>query len=54
MAGKRLTEKQVRQLIGKGKTRLLKGFKSKSGNSFQARLRLNPEWKVEFEFEERK
>ena len=54
VAGKRLTEKQVRQLIGKGKTRLLKGFKSKSGNSFQARLRLNPEWKVEFEFEERK
>jgi len=51
IAGKKLTEKQIYQLIDKGKTRSLKGFKGKSGRSFQARLVLSPEWKTEFEFE---
>ena len=51
VAGKKLTENQIYQLIDKGKTRSLKGFKGKSGRSFQARLVLSPEWKTEFEFE---
>jgi DNA topoisomerase-3 len=54
IGGKRLTEKQVHALIGKGKTGLLKGFKSKSGKRFDARLRLDPRWKVVFEFREPK
>jgi DNA topoisomerase-3 len=41
-------------LIGKGKTGLLKGFKSKSGKKFDARLRLDPQWRAVFEFPERK
>jgi len=53
ISGKRLTEKQVHALIGKGKTGLLKGFKSKSGKKFDARLRLDPRWRVVFAFPER-
>jgi DNA topoisomerase-3 len=41
-------------LIGKGKTGLLKGFKSKSRKKFDARLRLDPQWRVAFEFPQRK
>ena len=52
--GKRLTEKQIHALIGKGKTGLLKGFRSKSGKKFDARLLLDPQWQVAFEFPERK
>jgi DNA topoisomerase-3 len=46
IGGKRLTEKQIRALIGKGKTGLLKGFKSRSGKKFDSGLRLDPQWKV--------
>jgi DNA topoisomerase-3 len=52
IGGKRLTEKQVQALIGKGKTGLLKGFKSNSGKKFDARLRLDPQWQVVFAFPE--
>ena len=54
ISGKRLTEKQVHALIIKGKTRLIKGFKGRSGGKFNARLRLDSQWKVVFEFPERK
>jgi DNA topoisomerase-3 len=54
ISGKRLTEKQIYSLIGKGKTGLLKGFKSKSGKKFEARLRLDPQWRVAFEFPRQK
>jgi DNA topoisomerase-3 len=52
--GKRLTEKQIHALIDKGKTGLLKGFRSKSGKKFDARLRLDPQWQVAFEFPQQK
>ncbi|MCP3879675.1 MAG: type IA DNA topoisomerase, partial [Sulfitobacter sp.] len=52
ISGKRLTEKQVHALISKGKTRLIKGFKGRSGKKFDARLRLDEMWKVVFEFPE--
>jgi len=51
IAGKKLTENQIRTLISKGRTSRLRGFKSRSGGTFQARLRLDPEWKVVFEFD---
>ncbi len=54
ISGKRLTEKQVHALITQGKTRLIKGFKGRSGMKFDARLRLDEKWKVMFEFPERK
>ena len=50
ISGKQLTEKQVHALIIKGKTRLIKGFNGRSGKMFDARLRLNEQWKVVFEF----
>ncbi len=50
MAGKKLTEKQIATLIGKGRTGVIKGFKSRAGNKFEARLRLDSDYKVVFEF----
>ena len=50
IAGKRLTEKQIHDLTGKGKTRLIKGFTGRSGKKFEARLRLDKQYKVVFEF----
>ena len=50
VSGKQLTEKQIHALIGKGKTRLIKGFNGRSGKKFDARLRLDAQWKVVFEF----
>lgn len=49
VAGKSITVSTARVLLRDGKTSLLKGFKSKSGNSFEARLKLIA-GKVEFEF----
>ncbi len=50
IAGKKLTEKQVHTLISKGRTGLIKGFKSRAGKKFEARLRLDDDRKVVFEF----
>lgn len=50
MAGKKLTERQIQTLIAKGKTGVIKGFKSKKGGKFDARLRLGPECKAAFDF----
>jgi len=50
MAGKKLTEKQIETLIDKGRTGVIKGFKSRSGKPFEARLRLDGDWKVVFDF----
>jgi len=50
ISGKQLTEKQIQALIGKGKTRLIKGFNGRSGKKFDARLRLDEQRKVVFEF----
>jgi DNA topoisomerase-3 len=48
---KTLTLGQIETLLTKGKTGVLKGFKSKTtGKSFEAALRLNHEAKVEFVF----
>jgi len=52
IAGKLLTDKNIAQLLLKGKTTKLKGFVSqKTGNSFEASLFLNPEGKVVFQFD---
>ena len=51
VAGKDLTEAQTRELISsKRRTKVLKGFKSKAGKSFDAMLVLDAHWKVSFEF----
>lgn len=51
VAGKTITESQARKLILTGKTNEIKGFTSKNGKKFDARLKLKPDkLGVEFEF----
>ena len=51
VAGRTLTPEVARQLIEEGKTReVLSGFRSRAGKPFRARLVLNGEGKVEFDF----
>ena len=49
MAGKNITESMASQVIKNGKTRTMKGFKSKAGKEFSARLVIKDN-KVVFEF----
>ncbi|WP_203965406.1 topoisomerase C-terminal repeat-containing protein, partial [Capnocytophaga stomatis] len=53
IAGKTITQKQVQELLTKGKTSNLKGFKSKAGKSFEAKLKLE-NFEIKFEFAEKK
>ncbi len=41
MAEKSLTESQVRELLTNGRTGTIRGFKSKTGKKFDARVALN-------------
>ena len=50
VAGKEITDLQVRELVTKRKTKVLKGFTSRAGKKFDAMLVLGPDWKVAFEF----
>ncbi len=51
VAGKRVGEAQARQLLDKGKTGKLKGFKSRAGKLFAAALALDDTQKVKLDFE---
>ena len=54
-AGKELTNDQLKALLTEGRTGVIKGFKSKQGNSFDAVVILNREtYQTEFSFPERK
>lgn len=50
IAKKTLTDKQIEQLVIKGETDSLSGFKSKKGKNFSAKLKLNGV-KIDFEFD---
>src|ERR671939_1075340 len=51
VAGRTITPEVARQLLEEGRTReVLSGFRSKGGKPFRARLVLNGEGKIEFEF----
>lgn len=50
IAGKKITVKQAQDLLQKGKTGLIKGFKSRSGKKFDAVLVLDQSGKISFEF----
>jgi len=55
ICGKKITESQVVMLLTSGKTSIIKGFKSKSDNSFDASLKLSSDkTKIEFEFSNKK
>lgn len=49
VAGVKLKENQIRELLLAGKTGVITGFKAKSGSKFDAALKLN-EGRVEFDF----
>jgi DNA topoisomerase-3 len=52
MFGKALSDAQLKELIEKRRTKVIKGFKKKSGDgTYEARLVLNDEFKVRLEFE---
>lgn len=53
-APKTITETQVKKLLSKGKTDLIKGFTGNSGKKFDAYLVLRPDKTVGFEFPPRK
>jgi DNA topoisomerase-3 len=50
MSGKRISARTAKTLLRDGKTAVVKGFKSKSGQPFSARLKLH-EGKVSFDFD---
>lgn len=54
IAGKKISEKDIKKLVENGETDLIKGFVSKKGSKFDAKLKLNDTGKTEFVFEERK
>jgi len=51
IAGKKITKPMAKSLLTSGRTRVLKGFVSKSGRTFGARLKLE-NGQVRFEFED--
>jgi len=53
IAGKAITRASARALAIGGRTRVLEGFRSRSGRPFAARLRLDPNGRVTFEVQER-
>lgn len=54
ICGKSLTSAQAVKLLDKGKTNTIKGFKSKTGKTFDAAIKLNADHKTEFVFSNKK
>jgi len=55
VASKKLSDAQIKELLSKGITKEISGFKSKAGKVFSAQLKINPETcKAEFIFAEKK
>lgn len=50
IAKKKLTASQITTLLEKGKTTVVKGFVSKAGKKFEARLVLDNDFKAQFDF----
>lgn len=51
VAGKKIADKFMKQILQYGHTEVLEGFKSKAGKSFKAKLKIDPEKKeVTFDF----
>ncbi|WP_323127098.1 topoisomerase C-terminal repeat-containing protein [Rubrobacter marinus] len=51
VSGKRISVAQAKQLLQKGRTEKLKGFKSKAGRPYSAALALDGDHKVKLDFE---
>ena len=50
---KELTDKQITELLTKGKTSVINGFKSKGGKVFPASLKFDEKWQTVFNFSEK-
>ena len=50
---KELTDKQITELLTKGKTAVIKGFKSKAGKAFDAGLKFDENYQIAFDFPEK-
>lgn len=53
LAGRQFDPEEVKTLLAQGEVGPLEGFRSKVGRTFSAKLRLGPEGKAEFKFEDR-
>jgi DNA topoisomerase III len=53
VSGKRLSEAQAKQLLSRGRTGQLKGFRSKAGKPYAAALKLDEDHRVRLDFSER-
>ncbi|KAA6317787.1 hypothetical protein EZS27_032112, partial [termite gut metagenome] len=51
---KQLSDQQITDLLTKGKTGIVKGFKSKAGKTFDAALKFDENYRVTFDFPEKK
>ena len=51
IAHKKITADQAKQLLERGETDLIRGFRSNAGNSFDAKLTFDDDKKVTFKFE---
>ena len=47
---KQLSDKQITELFTKGKTSLIKGFKSKEGKTFDAHVAFDKDFRTVYEF----
>jgi len=54
ICGKKLTDTQIAELVLKGKTGIIKGFKGRKGNTFEASLGFDDAFKVTFHFDVKK
>ena len=54
IAGKTITEPMLHALLKEGSTAVIKGFRSRSGKTFDASLRLSDNHELEFSFPQRK
>ena len=50
---KQLSDKQMTELLTKGKTAVIKGFKSKAGKLFDVSLKFDDNFRVAFDFEKK-
>ena len=53
IAEKQLTDSQITELVSKGETGIVKGFKSKAGKPFDAALKMDDHFKIVFQFSEK-
>ena len=54
IAGKSLTDEQLKELVERRRLEGLSGFRSRKGRTFRADLVLNENYEVEFSFPEKK